>query len=465
MIKKTTEIEVMNMVLAVGMATGLTLIQTIGAYLRYLPFEAKLQTEERQRLWKYILLWMPVSFTLYVLYFIHAGVDVETYKRVHYIGWIPFFAFSLMVIRNEGMRHLFVAGMQTMWFMLLQTVSGTLILLFLPPAYGMGAARIPVQTALYIIFFILLLPLENRIFRNLLPPNLFSGNKLAGWAFALLPLGLCASPLITLIERPLMYSWADRLSRFFLLFWGFLLYQYALYAGKRAAQIKNEQHTNELLKQQMQALENNAALIEGRAEDVRRLRHDLRHYNQMLATLLDAGDTEMARRLIEAQGKELLAPPLVSYCRNRILNAALTVYVQTAKNEKIPIYCNVNIDEAEGAQGSGGDPATDSDLAILLSNVIENAIIASRKQPEGERKIQVSLVFDAGQYALVVKNRCDAPLRLDGDGLPMTEERGHGTGMISLRNFSKKYDAEAIFEQKDGWVRLYMYWNGQHRSE
>ena len=452
------------MFFAIGLSTGVTLVQVIGAYLRYLPFEARLQTEERQRLWKYILLWMPVSFLLYAVYFLHEGVDVETFKRVHYVGWVPFFAFSLIVIRNEGMRHLFVAGMQTMWFMLLQTLSGTMILLFLPPAYGTGINRIPVQTALYILFFLLLLPLENRIYRNLLPPNLFSDNKLAGWSFALLPLGLCASPLITLIDRPMMYSWTDRLSRFALLFWGFLLYQYALYAGNRAAQIKNEQHTNELLKQQMQALENNAALIEARAKDVRRVRHDLRHYNRMLATLLDAGDTEMARKLVEAQDKELLAPPLTSYCKNRILNAALTVYVQTAKNEKIPIFCNVNIDDKEDPQGIGGDPATDSDLAILLSNVIENAIIASRKQPEGRRKINVSLVYDAGQYALVVKNLCDPPIRLDGDGLPMTAERGHGTGMISLRNFSRKYNAETIFNQEDGWVSLFMYWNGKEQS-
>ncbi|MBO5515397.1 MAG: hypothetical protein J5963_04755, partial [Schwartzia sp.] len=108
------------MILAVGMSTGLTLIQTIGAYLRYLPFESKLTMEERTRLWKYILLWMPVSFTMYLAYFSYAGVDVFTYKHVHYFGWIPFFAFSLIVIRNEGMRHLFVAGMQALWFMLLQ---------------------------------------------------------------------------------------------------------------------------------------------------------------------------------------------------------------------------------------------------------------------------------------------------------------------------------------------------------
>ena len=452
------------MILAVGMATGITMIQTIGAYLRYLPFEARLQTEERYRLWKYILLWMPVSFTINLTYFWYAGIDVYTYKHVHYFGWIPFFTFSLIVIRNEGMRHMFVAGMQTLWFMLLQTMSGTMILTFMPPYYGTGLNRVTMQTALYIFFFLILLPIEQRIFRKLLPPTLFSGDRLAGWCFAILPLGLCTVPLITLIERPLMYSWADRTSRFSLLFWGFLLYQYALYVSERAAKMRDEQHTNELLKQQINTLENNAALIEARADDVRRVRHDLRHYNRMLATLLDAGDTEMARRLIEAQDKELFTQPIVTYCKNRILNAALTVYVQTAKKDRIPISCNVNIDDTEDRQGGGNDPAVDTDLAILLSNVIENAIIASRKQPEGQREISVSLVYDAGQYALVEKNRWDTPLRLCENGLPMPVERGHGTGMVSLRNFSKKYDAEAIFEQKNGWVRLLMYWSGKEKK-
>ena len=51
------------MALAIWMAVGLTLVQAIGAYLRYLPFEAKLAQEERDRLWKYILLWMNTHGT------------------------------------------------------------------------------------------------------------------------------------------------------------------------------------------------------------------------------------------------------------------------------------------------------------------------------------------------------------------------------------------------------------------
>ena len=442
------------MALIVGMATGITLIQIIGAYLRYLPFEARLLPEERARLWRYILLWTPVTFAIYVAYFRHAGLDVASFKHVQYFGWVPFFTFSLVVIRHGAMRHVFVTGMQALWFFLLHTMSGAVLLTLLPPFYGTGVNRLPTQTFLYIFFFLALLPLERRIFRNLLPPHLFSGSRLAGWCFAIFPLGLCATPAILLIDRPLMYTRSDIILRFVLFFWGITLYQYSLYAGERAANIQNERHTNELLTQQLEALEAHAALLQSRAEDVQRARHDLRHYNRLLATLLDAGEVEKARALIETQDRDLIAQPVAAYCENPIVNAALTVYIQLAKKDGIRISCEVNLDN-NNAIGENND------LAILLSNVIENAVIASRKQQPGEREIRVSLAYNEPEYALVVENRCGAPLQFDGDGLPTTKERGHGTGMVSLRNFSKKYDAEVLFEQKDGWVRLLMCWRGE----
>lgn len=443
-----------RMIFDVGMATGLTLIQTIGAYLRYLPFEEKLLPEERKRLWKYILLWMPVAFTIYLVLFLHEGLDVTTYKKIHYFGWIPFVTFSLIVIRNEGMRHTFVAGMQALWFMLLQTVSGTLILTILPPSLGTGVNRIMFQTALYIVCFVVALPLEQRIFRNLLPPKLFTGNHLAGWCFAILPLGFCISPLVGLIERPLMYTWTDRILRFFLLFWGFTIYQYALFMGQRMERMQRDQHTNEILTQQLRALEDHASLQNARAEDVRRARHDLRHYNRLLATLIDAGKIEEVRALIDAQDRELLVPPLTAYCESPLVNAALTVYVQQAKEDHILISCKVKLDDP------GRPREVDNDLAILLSNIIENAVIASRKQPENRREIYLSLSYIAPQYVLSLENRYDTQLDFGDDGLPVTSERGHGTGMVSLRNFAEKYNADVDFEQKDGTVRLMMYWLG-----
>ncbi|MBR5163183.1 MAG: GHKL domain-containing protein [Schwartzia sp.] len=42
--------------------------------------------------------------------------------------------------------------------------------------------------------------------------------------------------------------------------------------------------------------------------------------------------------------------------------------------------------------------------------------------------------------------------------MPTTSAEGHGIGMVSLAAFRKKYDADVVFEQEDGWVRLMIYW-------
>lgn len=446
------------MVLTVGTAASITLIQLIGAYLRYLPFSARLLPEERSRLRKYILCWAPVAFTIYTAFFYHTGCNVITFKRIQYVGWIPFFAFSLVVIRHGAMRHVFVLGMQALWLFMLHTISSVLILVLLPPTLGTGDNRLLSQPIVYICCFLLLLPLERRFFRNLLPPYLFTGSRWAGWCFAILPLGICATPFFLLLDRPLMNTKTDMLLHFIRFLWGLTLYKYALYAGERAAQIQSGQHTNELLSQQLQALESHAAMLQSRAEAVQRARHDLRHYNRLLASLLDAGEVGKARTLIETQDRELLAQPIAAYCESPILNAALTVYMQLAKKEGIRTSCEVDLET--GLSRSG-----DNDLAILLSNVIENAVIASRKQPPDKREIRVSLAYDEPEYALVVENRCDVPVVFGDDGLPTTKERGHGTGMVSLRNFSKKYDAEVLFEQRDGWVRLLMCWRGEEKEK
>ena len=328
-----------------GMAAALALVQVIGAYLRYLAFEERMLPEERNRLWKYILFWAPVAFGLYVAYFQCAGLDVLTYKRIQYFGWLPFFAFSLFVIRHGAMRHVFVLGMQMLWYFLLHTLSGMLILTLLPPAFGAGVHRLPVQTALYVVLFLALLPIERRIFRNLLPLHLFTGSRAAGWCFALFPLGLCATPVILLLDRPLMYTRSDMLLRFVLFFWGFVLYRYSLEAGERAARMQTERHTNVLLTRQLQALEAHATLLQSRAEDVQRARHDLRHYNRLLLSLLRGGEAEKAIEFIEMQDRELMVSPLAVYCESPILNASLTVYMQMAKRDGIRVSCAVDMDK------------------------------------------------------------------------------------------------------------------------
>ena len=153
-----------------------------------------------------------------------------------------------------------------------------------------------------------------------------------------------------------------------------------------------------------------------------RIRHDLRHYNRLLLSLIESGETKKAADLIIAQEGEILAASLPTYCQNPIINAALGVYVQRAQEQGIPVTHTVKLPPQLSME--------EKDLAILLSNVLENAIIANMRQSADRRGLNVSLQYHQPQYILSVENRCDTPLVFGEDGLPIYGRKrtraGHG---------------------------------------
>ena len=145
----------------------------------------------------------------------------------------------------------------------------------------------------------------------------------------------------------------------------------------------------------------------------------------------------------------ILQTSIQSYCYNPIINAALSMYIHKAEQEQLPLTHKIDL------------PTTmkidENELAILLSNLLENAFLASEKQPAGAREIKILVRTDAKQLLVSVANRFDAPVRLGDDGLPVTHQNGHGLGMRSLALFRDKYQATVLCSQQDGWFKTMIY--------
>ena len=89
---------------------------------------------------------------------------------------------------------------------------------------------------------------------------------------------------------------------------------------------------------------------------------------------------------------------------------------------------------------------------------MENAIIASLKQPADRRKITITAQTKENQVILCLENLYDIDLSFGEDGLPKTSAAGHGTGMASFTAFVKKYHAVTSFTQENGLVKVLIYW-------
>ena len=155
---------------------------------------------------------------------------------------------------------------------------------------------------------------------------------------------------------------------------------------------------------------------------------------------------------IERQTHILDSTRVKIFCLAPLVNVVLSIYLQHAKEIGIKVSHKVDLPPKF---------ATDeSDLAVLLSNLLENAINACKQQKNpSEREISVIMRHNGRQYLLDISNRYDYPLNFDENGLPYTKKIGHGIGMASLKTFAEKYDAFIDFSQENGFVRLTMYWN------
>lgn len=179
-------------------------------------------------------------------------------------------------------------------------------------------------------------------------------------------------------------------------------------------------------------------------ENARRMRHDMRHWLNGLADLLEQDKPqEMKDYLAEVIDRTARRENTV-YCHNPTVNGLLQYYVGQA--EGADIRCLV--------QAECGDltiPPTD--LTVIFGNAMENAIHACGKVA-GKRWISIQVGTIGGSLMVQVENPCaeihpSGRYKLDGGFLPaaafLSTRAGGGYGLGSLEHTARKYGGDARF--------------------
>lgn len=433
------------------LALALVLLQLTGVWMRYLPFANMVSARQRRNLQQLSAGWGILAFFGYAAVMTMYGGDVLRFKLLVALGWFPFFLISYYCIPRGFVQHLFVLGMQSLFAILLHTLSGFVVSTALPPAFG-ELVHMLALTGCYLLLFLLLLPVERSLFSKLEPAQRFFQYRHLGLYIALMPLVVLLAYALPMLDANLYHSVPERLGRLALPIFFFLIFRLVLTAAHQMTEHNAEVNRNNILAQQLYALREYTRLTEEKRQALRVLRHDMRHYNRLLSTLLDSGRLQEAKQLVHKQTDELEQTALQEFCANDLINATMSIYHYHLGKLEIPLQQKINLPRDMAGM--------DMDVAIVLSNLLENALHASMRQPVTDRAIKVSAQYATGQFVLSVANRFQEPLLLDSEGLPYSDEPGHGTGMISLRAFVHKYKAQYDLRQQDGWVTVMLYWHG-----
>lgn len=432
-------------------STTLLLVSMLpSVYLRYLPFRSVLDAHKRNYLLHgyAIIFFLEITGTLFLLCDGVIPYNFPTFKIIWiFLGYLPYFILNLILIRPYVAQHFFILGIQQILAGTLSTFAVTIT--FLVAGKDDFFSHFKLYSIIYLTLYLSSFPLVLPFFRQIFLR--FASISTDRFWHYISPL-----PLLIIVHES-FYSLGDKvlnphyfLPRLIFFSSGIFI---ALTAWRGLEYILTQAAATErslALLRRMNSFRAYTRSMQDKQARLAIVRHDLRHNIKMLADLISRGEDEAAIQLISSLSYQIDATRVEHFSTNPIMNAALSVYIQQAREKNIPIDVKIDLPDSF---------ATEIDLSLILCNLLENAIQAEEHEEEQLRGIRVRARTPMGSIFLSVENRCSHLIKLSADGLPKRTHHSaeHGYGIRSILLFAEKYDAEYYAKQKDGWFSLLLH--------
>ena len=175
-------------------------------------------------------------------------------------------------------------------------------------------------------------------------------------------------------------------------------------------------------------------------QEIRLIRHDMRHHLQSIATSIENGDIDAAMNIIKGFSSTIEATVVKRYCSNATVNTVLSSFEERCRTARIKFQVSVTLGEIS---------VDEIFLASILSNALENAFNAQSELPEEERFIKLRMRMHEQRILFSVRNPFDkAPIFVDG--MPKPSRFGHGYGTQSIKYLTERLGGHCQFGIEDG---------------
>ena len=161
------------------------------------------------------------------------------------------------------------------------------------------------------------------------------------------------------------------------------------------------------------------------------LRHDTRQHMLVISQLLKSGKYSELDEYI-SQLTDKVNTGYKIYCANNSVDAIASHYDAIADAQATNINWSLELPATL--------PLNDSDYCAMLGNLLENALKAVKDLAPEKRRVKViSSMLSQNMLGLSIDNPYEGKINLGKDGLPVSEQPGHGIGLISVANIVNRY--------------------------
>lgn len=182
--------------------------------------------------------------------------------------------------------------------------------------------------------------------------------------------------------------------------------------------------------------------ISNYSKNLSSLRHDLKNHLIVLDGYIAKDKPFEARNYINDIIQTTIESNSVVNLENIMLSSVLTQKKSLCKEKNISFEYNVNM---------GTHSIPDTDLCILMGNILDNAIEASECVSNGKGYISLELT-DSNEILCIhcINNYLHEPIMQHGKLITTKDNRIlHGIGMQNIADMVKKYDGNLQYEYSD----------------
>ena len=183
-------------------------------------------------------------------------------------------------------------------------------------------------------------------------------------------------------------------------------------------------------------LKRELSLMQKQVEDTRRFRHDLRHYDRIIAEYARKGEMDKLLECLKQREREYSEEDSVKICENITVSNILEIYARDARQKGIQVSLNVMVEKENGIK--------DTDFIAILGNAMENAVHGCERSKKEECRILVNIRQKAGKVVIKIANTCSPEIEFE-EGIPVRKNR-KGIGMESILRSVRYYDGETDFK-------------------
>lgn len=181
--------------------------------------------------------------------------------------------------------------------------------------------------------------------------------------------------------------------------------------------------------------------------EIRKLSHDMNRYLSAIYGLLQQGDVHGA--MIELQKRQLeISDNQLFDTGYPVLNSILSYKIQLAQNQGIQpqLFWNLNIPLKLNL----------TDLAVILSNALDNAIEAASQVTKNQPFLSISAKSKENYLVIhICNNTVNCPTIIDGKiATTKQDKEKHGLGLESIKKIAQQYDGDAFIECQDNFFTL-----------